>query len=376
MFNKTIKKIASEEAQSVPQGVSQWRLIKRKFLKNRLAKSGLVIIAILYTGAIFAEFLSPYHMDTIHDQFVQAPPQRVRWVDNDKKIHLRPFVYGYKKERDLNTFRVYYEEDRDIIFPIKLFVRGDSYKYWGLFETDLHLFGVEKPGTWFLFGTDATGKDLFSRILYGSRVSLTVGLIGVFLSIIFGTLMGITSGYFGGLVDNIIQRVIEVLMSFPQIPLWMALAAAIPPQWDPIFVYLGITLVLSLLGWGGLARQLRGKVLAMRKQEFVLAAKACGVSTPSIIVRHLVPNSLSHIIVIGTLAIPQMILGETALSFLGLGIKAPMTSWGVLLSQAQYVRILLHAPWLVIPVFWVVATVLAFNFVGDGLRDAADPYSI
>ena len=361
---------------TAPAGVSQWRLMARKFVRNRLAIIGMVMVGVLYFTALFAEFLSPYYVNTIHDEYVQVPPQLPRFVDADGRFHLRPFVYGWEQKRDLETFRVTFERDTSQLYPLRLFVRGDSYRWWGLFETDLHLVGAEYPGVWFLLGTDNTGKDMLTRIFYGARVSLTVGLIGVIFSIILGTLLGIASGYFGGVIDNVIQRIIELMLAFPRIPLWMALAAALPPRWHPLMVYFGITIVLSLASWGGLARQLRGKVLAMRQQEFVLAARASGVATLPIIVRHLMPNTLSHIIVIGTLSIPFMILGETALSFLGLGIRPPMTSWGVLLNQAQRVNVLLYAPWLAIPVFFVIAAVLAFNFLGDGLRDAADPYSL
>lgn len=361
---------------AAPAGVSQWRLMARKFVRNRLAIIGMVLVGVLYIIALFAEFLSPYYVNTIHDQYVQTPPQLPRFVDAEGRFHLRPFVYGWERKQDLATFRVTFEPDTAEIYPLRVFVRGDSYRWWGLFETDLHLFGTEYPGVWFLLGTDNTGKDMLSRIFYGARVSLTVGLLGVLFSIFLGTLLGIASGYFGGVIDNMIQRLIELMLAFPRIPLWMALAAALPPRWHPLLVYFGITIVLSLASWGGLARQLRGKVLAMRQQEFVLAARASGVATLPIIVRHLMPNTLSHIIVIGTLSIPFMILGETALSFLGLGIRPPMTSWGVLLNQAQRVNVLLYAPWLAIPVFFVIVAVLAFNFLGDGLRDAADPYSL
>ena len=361
---------------AAPAGVSQWQLIARKFFRNRLAIVGMVLVGVMYFIALFAEVLSPYYVNTIHDQFVQAPPQLPRFVDHGGRVHLRPFVYGLEKKQDLAAFRIYYEPDPEQLYPLRLFVRGDRYRWWGLFESDLHLLGVDQPGVWFPLGTDNTGKDLLSRVFYGARVSLTVGLLGVLFSIMLGTLLGIASGYFGGLTDNLIQRFIELMLAFPRIPLWMALAAALPPRWHPLMVYFGITIVLSLASWGGLARQLRAKTLALRRQEFVLAARASGVSTLPIIVRHLMPNTLSHIIVIGTLSIPFMILGETALSFLGLGIRPPMTSWGVLLNQAQRVNVLLHAPWLATPVFFVIIAVLAFNFLGDGLRDAADPYSL
>ncbi len=374
--NQTAAAAAGKAPPAAPAGVSQWQLIARKFFRNRLAIVGMVLVGVMYFIALFAEVLSPYYVNTIHDQYVQAPPQLPRFVDLGGRVHLRPFVYGLEKKQDLAAFRIYYEPDPERIYPLRLFARGDRYRWWGLFESDLHLLGVDQPGVWFPLGTDNTGKDLLSRIFYGARVSLTVGLLGVLFSIMLGTLLGIVSGYFGGLTDNLIQRFIKLMLAFPRIPLWMALAAALPPRWHPLMVYFGITIVLSLASWGGLARQLRAKTLALRRQEFVLAARASGVSTLPIIVRHLMPDTLSHIIVIGTLSIPFMILGETALSFLGLGIRPPMTSWGVLLNQAQRVNVLLHAPWLAIPVFFVIIAVLAFNFLGDGLRDAADPYSL
>ena len=258
---------------------------------------------------------------------------------------------------------------------MRLFVRGTPYRFWGLFETDVHLFGVDDGGTLFLLGTDHLGRDLLSRIIYGSRISLTIGLVGVTLSFVFGLVIGVVSGYYGGWIDNLIQRGIEILRSFPSIPLWMALAAALPSSWSPLQIYMGITVVLSFIGWTGLARQVRGKILSLREEDFATAALLAGASRWRIMTRHLLPSFMSHIIVSLTLAVPGMILGETSLSFLGLGLRPPVTSWGVLLKEAQNVQAVAFQPWLLTPVIFVIITVLAFNFVGDGLRDAADPYS-
>jgi len=318
-----------------------------------------------------AEFVAPYGNDHRHRDYLSAPPQLVRFIDRKDGFSLRPFVYRLKVERDPVTLRKRYVVDETAKFYPRLFVRGDEYKFL-FFRSNLHLWGV-KDGYAFLLGTDVQGKDMFSRIIYGGRVSLTVGLMGVMISMVLGTLIGLTSGYFGGRVDDVIQRGIEVLMSFPGIPLWIALSAAIPPGWDPIKVFFAITVILSIIGWGGLARVVRGMTLSLKGEEFILAARMNGGTTWWIVTRHLLIGNISYIIVSLTLAIPGMILGETALSFLGLGIQPPMTSWGVLLQQAQDITVLAHQPWLVIPVVMVIVSTLAFNFLGDGMRDAADP---
>ena len=337
-----------------------------------MAILGLIILGLLYLSAIFCEFLSPYSPRIRFQEYLYTPPQRIRFVDNGK-FQLRPFVYGLQGEMNPETFLRSYPEVKSEKHDIRFFVRGEPYELWNLFKSDVHLFGTE-GGTLFLFGTDGFGRDLLTRNLYTSRVSLSVGLVGISLSFILGCLLGGISGYFGGSVDIIIQRFIEFLISLPTIPLWMALSAALPPQWSSIRVYFGITIILSLIGWTGLARVVRGKLLELREADFVMAASISGTPTGKIITRHLLPSVSSYLVVNLTLAVPNMILGETALSFLGLGIRPPAVSWGTLLQDSQDVMAITLYPWLFIPALFVVITVLAFNFVGDGLRDAADPY--
>ncbi len=357
---------------------SQWRLMWWKFRKHKVAVFSSISIIGLYLIALLAEFLAPYPLAHRNATFAFAPPQTIRLFSADG-LH-RPFVYGLKGGRDPETLRKIYAEDRSVRYPVKLFVRGGSYKLWGLFKTDLHLFGIgaaasAQGGSFHLLGADSLGRDMLSRIIYGARISLTVGMVGVLLSFILGVSMGAVSGYYGGWVDNVIQRAIEVLRSFPSIPLWMALSAALPQTWTPLQIYFGVTVVLSFLGWTGLARVVRGQVLSLREQDFATAALLCGAGEWRIMWRHLLPSTSSHVIVSLTLAVPNMILAETALSFLGLGLRPPITSWGVLLKEASNVQAVAQQPWLLTPVIFVILTVLAFNFVGDGLRDAADPYS-
>ena len=351
---------------------SQWQLMWRKFKKHKLAIFGGTVLAILYILAIFCGFFSPYNIYKRHTQYVDCPPQKIHFFD-ENGFHLRPFVYGIKREIDPKTWRKIYTENKTKKYPIYFLIHGNKYKFWNLFETDIHLFGV-KEGTIFLFGTDKLGRDLFSRNFSAARISLSIGLVGVTLSFVLGAILGGLSGYYGGAADTIIQRVIEYLISIPTIPLWMALSAAVPLHWSPIKVYFGITIILSIVGWCGLARVVRGKLLGLREEDFVMAAKIAGATDGRVITRHLLPSFLSYLIVSLTLAIPAIIIGEIALTFLGLGIRPPAVSWGTLLEDARNVRALTLHPWLLIPGLFVIVTVLVFNFLGDGLRDAADPY--
>ena len=355
---------------------SIWWLMWRRFLRNRLAVGGAIVLFFMYIIIIFAEFFAPYDHLLSNEDFVARAPQRLRFFDEQGNFHLRPFVYGTTTTLDTENLDWVHEDDPEQIYPIYFFVKGRPYKLFGLIEADRHLYGVEEPGTIFLLGTDRNGRDMVSRIIFGGRVSMTVGLIGVSLTIIFGSVLGTISGYFGGVVDTIIQRVIELLMSFPSIALWAALAAALPADITIITRFFFISIILSLIGWTSLARQVRAKVLAYREMDFASAAKAAGASHARIILIHMLPNALSHIIVVATLAIPGMILAETALSFLGLGILPPAVSWGTLLQDAQTVSVVIKKPWLMLPGLFVIIAVLSFNFVGDGFRDAADPFAI
>lgn len=382
---------AAEGAQSVPaqptiEGVaedrvfvaSQWQLMWWRFRKHRLAMVGTVVIVLFYLVAIFCEFLSPYDPNFFERRFTFVPPQSVHFMQEGRLT--RPFIHGLARTRDPATYIITYEPDPEVTFPIYFFVEGDPYTMWGLFKTNIHLFGLHPEADTdglriHLLGTDRLGRDMFSRVLYGARVSLSIGLIGVFLSFVIGILMGGISGYFGGVADLIIQRIIEFLRSIPTIPLWMGLSAALPREWSSMQRYFAIVVLLSLIGWTGLARVVRGRFLAVREEDFVMAARLTNASELRIILRHMLPSFFSYIIASLTLAIPGMILGETSLSFLGLGLRPPTISWGVLLQEAQNLQTVALAPWLLIPAIFVVVAILSFNFMGDGLRDAADPYS-
>ena len=354
---------------------SQRQLVWRKFKRHRLAVISGTVLTLAYLIAFSYEFVAPYGALTQHEGYVHAPPVRIHVVDPEGRLRA-PFVYGLQGELDLSTFRRVFLEDTSVIHPLRFFVRGERYRFWGSIDGDRHLFDAGDEGKVFLLGTDALGRDVLSRVLAGSRISLTIGLVGVLLSFVLGCSLGGISGYFGGTPDLIIQRIIEFLGAIPNIPLWMALSAIIPINWPVIRVYFAITLILSVLSWTGLSRVVRGKLLELREYDFVTAAKLAGSGNGSIIVIHLLPGFLSYLIVHLTLAIPGMILGETALSFLGLGIQPPAVSWGTLLQGAQNVTNISIYPWLLTPALFVVVTVLLYNFVGDGLRDAADPYAM
>lgn len=371
--NQTTKRIARKADEA--KLISIRRLMWLRFKRNRLAVVGGAFLVVMYLAAIFAGFIAPNDPTLVHSQYVSMPPYGLNFVDTSGNFHLIPFVYGVKSAVDPKTFRKTFKIIPEEKYPLQFFVRGPEYTILGFIKTDIHLFGVEAPGTLFLFGTDSQGRDIFSRVWYGAQVSLSVGLLGVFLTLVFGSIIGIASGYIGGLFDDAVQRIIELLMSFPQLPLWLALAALIPDNWPSDRIYFAITLVLAILSWGALARQTRSMVYALREADFVTAARYSNCSDWRIITRHLLPNTMSHIIVIATTAIPGMIMGETALSFLGLGIRSPLVSWGLLLSDAQHVRVLLQQPWILTPAIFVIATIIAFNFLGDGLRDAADPFA-
>lgn len=351
--------------------LSQSQLMWRKFARNRAALVGGIVVLLFYIGAAFAQFIAPYTLQTRFRDRIYMPPQGIHFFDEGR---LQPFVYGVSQEMDPVSFRRTYVTDYDVKYPIRFFAEGEPYKLLGFIPTNIHLFQTE-GGALNLLGTDRQGRDLFSRVFIGSQISLTIGLVGVLLSLFLGTVLGVVSGFFGGWIDELIQRTIELVRSFPSIPLWMALSAAVPVNWPPLWVYFAVTIILSLIGWTWLARQLRGKVLSLRSEDYITAAKLMGATNNRIIFRHLIPASIGHIIVVSTLAMPSMILAETALSFLGLGLQPPITSWGVLIKEVQDIQSIAIYPWVFTPVIFVVAAILAFNFLGDGLRDAADPYT-
>ncbi|MCH6590116.1 MAG: ABC transporter permease [Alphaproteobacteria bacterium] len=351
---------------------SQWRLMWWKLKRHRLAVISGGFLLVMYASILVSEVLAPYNLHTRHVDSIYAPPQSIHLFDRGRFVG--PFVYGTTYRLNMENLKREYTENTKEVYPLHFFCSGDSYDFWGLTTARLHVVCPAAGGTLFILGTDRLGRDVLSRIIYGARISLTIGLIGITISFVLGMTIGGVAGYYGGWVDMIVQRLIEILQSFPQIPLWMALSAVLPVTWSPILIYFGITVILAMIDWTGLARAVRSKLLALREEEYCMAAQLMGARPGRIIGRHLMPGFMSHLIASATLSIPTMILGETALSFLGIGLRPPITSWGVLLSEAQNINVVALYPWLILPAVPVVLIILAFSFFGDGLRDAADPY--
>jgi peptide/nickel transport system permease protein len=366
---------AAKASENSFEMAGQWQLMWWKFTRHRVAVISGIIILLFYFAALFSEVLAPTDPNKNSAAYKYLPPQGIHLFE-EGSFNFSPHVHGFSFETDPRSFRRSYVEDPEKIIPIGLFVAGEDYKMWSLFTWDRHLIGpLNARDPFYLLGSDRLGRDNLSRIIHGARISMSVGLVGVSISLVLGLILGGISGYYGGRIDSVIQRLVEFLRSMPTIPLWMGLAAAIPLSWPPLNVYLVITALLSLIGWTSLAREVRGKVMALRNEDFVVAARLDGVTETRIITRQILPSFASHIIAVTTLAIPEMILAETALSFLGIGLQPPVVSWGVLLREAQNINTVATAPWLLWPGVAVVVVVLAFNFLGDGLRDAADPYA-
>jgi peptide/nickel transport system permease protein len=365
----------SEIAVETEENESYFDLVWRRFRRSPVSIIGALMVLMLVILAIFADFFSPTSISGIDLQASFIPPQQVHFLDTEGKFHLRPFVYNYVYTLDPNTFRVMWVEDQSQAYEIKFFVQGPAYKLFGLIPSQLHLYGVEEGGTIYILGTDKIGRDLWGKTCEAGRISLSMSLFGTIISVLFGSVLGVASGYYGGWVDNVLQRFTEFIAAFPNLPLWMALAALVPKTADSFTVFVAMAFIFALLSWTTLAREVRGKVLSLRETDFILAAKEMGASDARIIFMHLYPNTLSHIIVILTLTIPGVILAESFLSFLGIGITEPLISWGLLMRNTQDIQTLGQNAWILSPIVFIVTAVLGFNFLGDGLRDAADPYA-
>jgi peptide/nickel transport system permease protein len=350
----------------------QWKLMWWRFRRHRPAVVSAVFLAFVYFSTVISEFIAPYDLHTRHSAYIFAPPQQVHVMHEGQ--FLGPFVYALKTARDMETLQRVYTPDTTRPQKLRFFCLGDSYEFWGLIEGSFHLVCPPEDGKFFWLGTDRLGRDMFSRIVYAARISLTIGIIGIALSFALALVLGGLAGYYGGWVDNVVQRITEIIKSFPHLPLWLALSAALPVTWSPLLVYFGITIILALLDWPGLGRAVRSKLLSLREEDYAAAAQMMGAKPGRIIGRHLLPGFMSHLIASATLSIPSMILAETALSFLGLGLRPPITSWGVLLNEATDINVVAVNWWLMLPVVPVILVILAYQFMGDGMRDAADPY--
>jgi len=351
---------------------SQWRIMWWRFRRHRVAVWSGAFLIVMYLTVLFCEFLAPYNLHNRDTQHLYAPPQALHFFHDGEFVG--PFVYGFDYELNMDTLLRQYQSNPEKVQPVRFLCRGDSYRFWGLIEGNLHLFCPAEGGTLFFFGTDRLGRDMLSRIVYGARISLTLAFIATIISFVLGIVIGGAAGYFGGFVDAVTLRTIEIIKSFPELPLFMTLAALLPVTWSPIGVFAGISVIIGFLDWPGLARAVRAKILSLREEDFTTSAQLMGASPSRIIGRHLLPSFTSHLIASLSISIPTAILGETALSFLGIGLRPPVTSWGVVLFEAQNINVVAVHPWLMLPVIPLFLVVLAFNFLGDGLRDAADPY--
>jgi peptide/nickel transport system permease protein len=352
-----------------------FQLVWRRFRRSTVSIVGGLMVLVLVILAVFADFFCPTSISGVNLPEAFTPPQKIHLIDHEGNFHLRPFVYNYTYTVDPLTFKVRWEEDTSKRYEIQLFVRGSEYKILWFIPSNIHLYGVEEGGTIYLLGTDKLGRDLWGKACEAGRISLSMSLFGTLISVVFGSVLGVASGYYGGWVDNLLQRFTEFVAAFPSLPLWMALAAIVPKTADPFDVFVIMACIFALLSWTTLAREVRGKVLSLRETDFILAAKEMGASDARIIFRHLYPNTLSHVIVILTLTVPGVILAESFLSFLGIGITEPLISWGLMMRNTQDIQTLGQNSWILAPIVFIVVAVLGFNFLGDGLRDAADPYA-